>query len=458
MHKAKKWWHLSLVKQIFLGLAVGVLLGWLIPQWGLETEFLRKIFLNMVKSIIAPLIFASIVSGIAGGGDHSTVGRMGIKALVYFEVVTGLALVIGLLVVNLIGPGYGVSLTGDAVDMGAIGEHKPMTLIETIVHAFPANIVGSMANNDVLQIVVFSVMFAFAVSAIGEKGKPIVVFCESLAQVMFRFTTYVMHFAPFGVGAAMAVTVSKMGLGVLVNLGMLIGTLYLALALFVVLVFGTVAYLIKLPVKQFIAAVKEPFILAFVTTSSESALPKAMEVMERFGVPKSIVGFVLPTGYSFNLDGSTLYLAVASIFIAQAAESAGGPHFGLGQQIALVFTLMITSKGIAAVPRASLVVLSAALSTYGLPLEGVAIILAVDEVMDMARTSVNVLGNCLATVVIAKWEGEFDEGRARVFGTPAEIRYDLEHGDIALAQAAEEENEDDMQDGIDSDEERKKEE
>ncbi len=458
MNKAKKWWHLSLVKQIFLGLAVGVLLGWLVPQWGLETEFLRKIFLNMVKSIIAPLIFASIVSGIAGGGDHSTVGRMGIKALVYFEVVTGLALVIGLLVVNLIEPGYGVSLTGDAVDMGTIGEHKPMTLIETIVHAFPANIVGSMANNDVLQIVVFSVMFAFAVSAIGEKGKPIVVFCESLAQVMFRFTTYVMHFAPFGVGAAMAVTVSKMGLGVLVNLGMLIGTLYLALALFVVLVFGTVAYLIKLPVKQFIAAVKEPFILAFVTTSSESALPKAMEVMERFGVPKSIVGFVLPTGYSFNLDGSTLYLAVASIFIAQAAESAGGPHFGLGQQIALVFTLMITSKGIAAVPRASLVVLSAALSTYGLPLEGVAIILAVDEVMDMARTSVNVLGNCLATVVIAKWEGEFDEGRARVFGTPAEIRYDLEHGDIALAQAAEEENEDDMQDGIDSDEERKKEE
>ena len=458
MNKAKKWWHLSLVKQIFLGLAAGVLLGWLVPQWGLETEFLRKIFLNMVKSIIAPLIFASIVSGIAGGGDHSTVGRMGIKALVYFEVVTGLALVIGLLVVNLIGPGYGVSLTGDAVDMGAIGEHKPMTLIETIVHAFPANIVGSMANNDVLQIVVFSVMFAFAVSAIGEKGKPIVVFCESLAQVMFRFTTYVMHFAPFGVGAAMAVTVSKMGLGVLVNLGMLIGTLYLALALFVVLVFGAVAYLIKMPVKQFIAAVKEPFILAFVTTSSESALPKAMEVMERFGVPKSIVGFVLPTGYSFNLDGSTLYLAVASIFIAQAAESAGGPHFGLGQQIALVFTLMITSKGIAAVPRASLVVLSAALSTYGLPLEGVAIILAVDEVMDMARTSVNVLGNCLATVVIAKWEGGFDEGRAKVFGTPAEIRYDLEHGDIALAQAAEEENEDDMQDDTDSDEESKKEE
>lgn len=451
MNKVKKWWHMSLVKQIFLGLAVGVLLGWLNPEWGLEMEFLRKIFLNMVMSIIPLLIFASIVSGIAGGGDHSTVGRMGFKSLVYFEVVTGLALVVGLLVVNLIGPGYGVSLTGDAVDMGVIGEHKqPMTLIETIVHAFPANIVKAMANNDVLQIVVFSVMFAFAVSAIGEKGKPIVVFCESLAQVMFRFTNYVMHFAPFGVGAAMAVTVSKMGLGVLLNLGMLIGTLYLALALFVVLVLGAVAYLIKLPLNRFIAAVKEPFILAFATTSSESALPKAMEVMERFGVPKSIVGFVLPTGYSFNLDGSTLYLAVASVFIAQAAESAGGPHFGLGQQIGMMLTLMITSKGIAAVPRASLVVLSAVLSTYGLPLEGVAIIFAVDEVMDMARTSVNVLGNCLATVVIAKWEGEFDEERAKVFGTPAEIRYDLEHGDIALAQAAEEENEDDMQEDDDN--------
>ena len=435
----KPWWHLSLAKQIFLGLVIGVLLGWLLPEWAVKTEFLRTIFLNMVKSIIAPLIFASIVSGIAGGGDHATVGRMGVKALVYFEVVTSLALVIGLIVVNLIEPGNGVALKGDAVNLGAISQNHPKTLPETLVYAFPANILGSMVHNDVLQIVVFSVMFAFAVSAIGEKGKPILVFCESLAQVMFRFTSYVMHFAPFGVGAAMAVTISKMGIGVLVNLGMLIGTLYLALVIFVVLVFGSVAYLIKLPLKPFIEAVKEPFILGFVTTSSESALPKAMEVMERFGVPKSIVGFVLPTGYSFNLDGSTLYLAVASVFVAQAAESAGGPHFDLGQQIALMLTLMVTSKGIAAVPRASLVVLFAALASFGLPVEGVAVIFAVDEVMDMARTSVNVLGNCLATVVIAKWEGEFDEARALVFGTPAEIEYDLAQGDVALAQAALEE-------------------
>lgn len=433
---SKHRWHLSLAQQIFLGLTIGILVGWLAPEWGRETEFLRTIFLNMVKSIIAPLIFASIVSGIAGGGDHSTVGRMGVKALIYFEVVTMLALVVGLTVVNLMGPGYGVALKGDAVDIGTIGEHHPMTLPETIVHAFPPNIFGAMVHNDVLQIVVFSVMFAFAVSAIGEKGKPILGFCESLAQVMFRFTTYVMHFAPFGVGAAMAVTISKMGVGVLLNLGLLIATLYIALVIFVVFVLGAVAYLIKLPLKPFLAAVKEPFILAFVTTSSESALPKALEVMERFGVPKPIVGFVLPTGYSFNLDGSTLYLAVASVFVAQAAESAGGAHFGLGQQIALMLTLMITSKGIAAVPRASLVVLFAALHSFGLPVEGVAVIFAVDEVMDMARTSVNVLGNCLATVVVARWEGEFDEVRAKAFGTPAEIQYDLEHGDVALAQAA----------------------
>ncbi len=436
---SNKWWHLSLAKQIFLGLAIGILLGWLIPEWAAKTEFLRSIFLNMVKSIIAPLIFASIVSGVAGGGDHSSVGRMGIKALVYFEVVTALALVIGLATVNLTGPGYGVTLKGDALDLGSVSEQRPMNLQETLVHAFPANIVESMVHNDVLQIVVFSVMFAFAVSAIGDKGKPILAICESLAQVMFRFTSYVMQFAPFGVGAAMAVTISKMGVGVLANLGMLIGTLYLALGLFIVLVFGAVAWLIRLPVKQFITAVKDPFILAFVTTSSESALPKAMEVMERFGVPKPIVGFVLPTGYSFNLDGSTLYLAVASVFVAQAAETAGAAHFGLGQQIALMLTLLIASKGIAAVPRASLVVLFAALHSFGLPVEGVAVIFAVDEVMDMARTSVNVLGNCLATVVVARWEGTFDEGRALVFGTPQEIEYELAHGDVALAQAALEE-------------------
>ena len=433
--KNSKWYHLSLTKQILLGLVVGVVLGAWVPDIATETAFLRTIFLNLIKVIIAPLIFGSIVSGIAGGGSAKKVGRIGGKSLLYFEVVTTLALAVGLLVVNLTGPGYGVALKGDKVDLGKIAENHPMTFVETIVHTFPSNIVDSMMRNDVLQIVAFSVIFAFAVGAMGKKGKPVLEFCDSLSQVMFKFTNYIMHFAPFGIGAAMATTVGHMGLGVLVNLGMLVGTLYIALIVFVTVILGSVAYIIKLPVKQFLKAVREPFTLAFVTTSSESALPKAMEVMERLGVPKRIVGFVMPTGYSFNLDGSTLYLAVASVFVAQAAETTSGVHFGVGQQIMLMLTLMITSKGIAAVPRASLVVLFAALHSFNLPAEGVAVIFAVDELMDMARTSVNVLGNCLATVVVARWEGEFDDERARVYGTAKEPAYDLEAGEPAFAQA-----------------------
>ncbi|HLP16673.1 MAG TPA: cation:dicarboxylase symporter family transporter [Bacteroidota bacterium] len=427
---------LSLTQQIMLGLVVGGLLGWLKPEWGVETAFLRNIFLNMVKSIIAPLIFSSIVVGIAGGGSLKKVGRMGAKALVYFEIVTTAALFIGLAVVNVMGPGYGVVLHAAGDELGTLAANHPKTFIETIVHIFPPSIIESMARGDVLQIVAFSVLFAMAVSALGEKGKPMVEWCDSLSQVMFKFTGYVMMFAPFGVGAAMASTIGHKGVGVLVNLGMLVGSLYVALVIFVVFVLGFVAYLIKLPVKQFLRAVKEPFTIAFATTSSESALPKAMEVMERLGVPKKIVGFVMPTGYSFNLDGSTLYLAVASVFVAQAAESTSGVHFGLDRQILLMITLMITSKGIAAVPRASLVVLLAALHSFGLPPEGVVVIFAVDEVMDMARTSVNVLGNCLATVVVARWEGEFDDSRARVFGTPQEAAYDTASGEPAFAQAA----------------------
>jgi proton glutamate symport protein len=428
----KKWYHLSLTKQILLGLVVGVALGWLKPEWGTETAFLRNIFLNLIKSIIAPLIFSSIVAGIAGSGDIKKVGRIGLKALVYFEVVTTLALFIGLAVVNVVGPGYGVELKAND-SFGALPEGKPKTIIETIIHIFPASIVESMARGDVLQIVAFSVMFGVAVAAIGEKGKPVLAFCDSVTQVMFRFTGYVMKFAPFGIGAAMAVTIGHMGPGVLINLGKLVLSLYGALVLFVTLVFGSVAYLIKLPVKQFARAVWEPFTLAFVTTSSESALPKAMEVMERFGVPKRIVGFVMPTGYTFNLDGSTLYLAVASVFVAQAAETTTGVHFDFGQQILLMVTLMVTSKGVAAVPRASLVILMAALHSFNLPVIGVAVIFAVDELMDMARTSVNVLGNCLATVVVARWEGEFDDKRAKVFGTPEEARYDIAVGEPAFA-------------------------
>jgi proton glutamate symport protein len=290
----------------------------------------------------------------------------------------------------------------------------------------------------VLQIVAFTVLFAMAVLALGERARPILVACDALSQVMFKFTGYVMKFAPIGVGAAMAHTLATNGLAVLKNLGLLIGSLYLALVILVVFVFGAVILIARIPLRPFLRAIREPFTIAFATTSSESALPKAMENMERFGVPARIVGFVMPTGYSFNLDGTTLYLAMASVFVAQAAEPMIG-HMGFGQQLVMMLTLMITSKGVAGVPRASLVILLATLNSFlpgGLGPIGVAVIFGVDELMDMGRTSVNVIGNCLATIVVARWEGEFDEEKAKVFGTPEEVRRELEAGDLAFAEAA----------------------
>jgi proton glutamate symport protein len=422
-----------------IGLVLGAMIGWLRPDWGNAVYFLRDIFINLIKSIIAPLVFSTIVVGIAGAGALKKVGRMGLKALVYFEIVTTAALFIGLAVVNFMKPGVGVTLAATNTDViKTIGQSHPKTLVETIVHTFPSSVVDAMVRGDVLQIVAFSVLFALAVSAVGEKGKPIVRAMESLSQIMFKFTNYVMLFAPIGVGAAMAHTIGTQGLGVLVNLGKLILSLYLALIIFVVLVFGLVTLIARIPVRQFIRAVREPATLAFATTSSESALPKAMQAMERFGVPRHIVGFVMPTGYSFNLDGSTLYLAMASVFVAQAAETTMGWHMGLGQQITMMLTLMLTSKGVAAVPRASLVILLATLNTFvpaGLGPIGVAIIFGVDELMDMGRTCVNVIGNCLATIVVARWEKEFDDNRARVFGTPEEAELDLKSGEVAFADA-----------------------
>jgi proton glutamate symport protein len=436
----RPWYRPSLTTQIMIGLVVGALIGWLQPDWGNRVYFLRDIFINLIKSIIAPLVFSTIVVGIAGAGALKKVGRMGVKALVYFEIVTTAALFIGLAVVNFTKPGAGVTLAAGNIDIvKTIGQAHPKTLVETIVHAFPSSVIDAMVRGDVLQIVAFSVLFALAVSAVGEKGKPIVRAMDSLSQIMFKFTNYVMMFAPVGVGAAMAHTIGTQGPGVLVNLGKLILSLYLALIIFVVLVFGIVAFIVRLPIRQFFRAVREPAALAFATTSSESALPKAMQAMERFGVPRHIVGFVMPTGYSFNLDGSTLYLAMASVFVAQAAETTMGWHMGLGQQITMMLTLMLTSKGVAAVPRASLVILLATLNTFvpaGLGPIGVAIIFGVDELMDMGRTCVNVIGNCLATVVVARWEKEFDENRARVFGTLQEAELDLKSGDVAFADAA----------------------
>ena len=435
----RPWYRPSLTTQIMIGLVGGALIGWLQPDWGNKVYFLRDIFINLIKSIIAPLVFSTIVVGIAGAGALKKVGRMGIKALVYFEIVTTAALFIGLAVVNFTKPGAGVTLAAGNIDIvKTIEQSHPKTLVETIVHAFPSSVIDAMVRGDVLQIVAFSVLFALAVSAVGEKGKPIVRAMDSLSQIMFKFTNYVMMFAPVGVGAAMAHTIGTQGPGVLVNLGKLILSLYLALIIFVVLVFGIVAFIVRLPIRQFFRAVREPAALAFATTSSESALPKAMQAMERFGVPRHIVGFVMPTGYSFNLDGSTLYLAMASVFVAQAAETTMGWHMGLGQQITMMLTLMLTSKGVAAVPRASLVILLATLNTFvpaGLGPIGVAIIFGVDELMDMGRTCVNVIGNCLATVVVARWEKEFDENRARVFGTLQEAELDLKSGDVAFAEA-----------------------
>jgi proton glutamate symport protein len=436
----RPWYRPSLTTQIMLGLVIGALVGWLRPDWGNKVYFLRDIFINLIKSIIAPLVFSTIVVGIAGAGALKKVGRMGVKALIYFEIVTTAALFIGLAVVNFTKPGAGVTLAAGNIDIvKTIGQAHPKTLVEIIVHAFPSSVIDAMVRGDVLQIVAFSVLFALAVSAVGEKGQPIVRAMDSLSQIMFKFTNYVMMFAPIGVAAAMAHTIGTQGPGVLVNLGKLIFSLYLALIIFVVLVFGIVAFIVRLPVRQFFRAVREPAALAFATTSSESALPKAMQAMERFGVPRHIVGFVMPTGYSFNLDGSTLYLAMASVFVAQAAETTMGWHMGLGQQITMMLTLMLTSKGVAAVPRASLVILLATLNTFvpeGLGPIGVAIIFGVDELMDMGRTCVNVIGNCLATVVVARWEKEFDENRARVFGTAQEAELDLKSGDVALADAA----------------------
>lgn len=418
----RPWWKLSLTTQILLGVVIGIAIGQFAPEFGTQIGWLRDIFLHLIKAIIAPLVFATVVVGIAGGGGAKAIGSIGAKSIIYFEIVTTLALVVGLFVVNVVQPGLGITLVGDPGTLGSIAQNHPKTLIETIVHIFPTSIIDAMAKGDVLQIVTFSVLFGIAVSVAGDVAKPVVAWCEGLAQVMFRFTNLVMLYAPIGIGAAMAATIGHQGLGVLTYLGMLIGSLYLALIVFVVVVLGAVMLIVRVPIRPFLRAIREPFTLAFVTTSSESALPMAMERMEAFGVPKRIVGFVMPAGYSFNLDGTTLYLAMASVFVMQAiASTSPGFTFGIEQQIGMMLALMITSKGVAAVPRASLVILLATLSSF-LPPElkhygpiAVAMIFGVDEFMDMARTSVNLLGNCLATVVVARWEGVFDDAKAHTF-------------------------------------------
>ena len=391
---------LSLTSWIFIALIIGILIGIFFPSFAVQLAPISNIFLRLIKSIVGPLLFGTLIYGISSAGELKTMGRIALKAIAYFEVATTLALVIGLVMVNLFQPGAGIKINPENTAVRPTLA-KPVSLSQVLEHAVPTNIFESLASNDVLQMVVFFFLFGAACSAIGKKAQPVVEFAGSVSEIMFRYTKYVMYVAPFGVGAAIAVTIGKNGPKVLFSLGKLVGTLYLAQALFVVLVLGSALTLARVPLGAFIKAARQPFVLAFSTASSEAALPLALENMERLGIPKHIVGFVLPTGYSFNLDGSTLYLSLASMFVAQAA----GVNMPIGTQITMMLTLMLTSKGVAAVPRASLVILAGTLGTFHLPLEGIALILGVDALMDMCRTSVNLLGNCVATAVVARWEG-----------------------------------------------------
>jgi proton glutamate symport protein len=376
-------------------------------------SLLGTIFLRLIKSIIAPLVFATLVTGIASTGSVKVIGRIGLKAIVYFEIVTTIALAVGLAAANLVRPGDGIALTAPPLPPGISAGNA--SLREMIEHVFPISIVDAIARGDVLEIVVFALLFGAACAAIGAKAQPLLDVLKSLASIMFRYTDYVMWAAPFGVFGAIASTVGEHGWKVLLGLGKLVGTLWAAEIFFVVVVLGTVAAMARIPVKRFVAETRGPFLIAFSTASSEAALPMALENMERLGVPAHIASFVLPAGYSFNLDGATLYLALTSIFVAQAANI----QLSIGAQLAMMLTLMLMSKGVAGVPRGSFVILAAAVASFHLPAEGVALILGVDTLMDMARTSVNLLGNCLASAVIARWEGVELRQRPEVVTTAA---------------------------------------
>jgi proton glutamate symport protein len=405
--------RLSQSQWVIIAMILGAAVGFFFPDGAgahafraTQLQFLSNVFLRMIKSLIAPLIFGTLVAGIASHGDDmKRVGKLAFRSILYFEVVTTLALAVGLLAVNLTRPGDGVDLSTTTVDPGmqALAKAKP-TFAGIIEHAVPQSIVESAANNEALQIVVFAVIFAVALSRVqGAPRNVMLSLLESLNEVMFKFVGIVMKFAPIGVGAAIAVTVAKSGLGVLGRLGLLVLTLYGALVVFAVVVLLPIAVIFRIPLRRFWSSVKEPWLIAFSTASSEAALPLALRNMEEMGVPKRIVSFVMPTGYAFNMDGTTLYLAMASVFVAQAA----GVNMPLSTQILMMLTLIMTSKGIAAVPRAGLVILSGTLAQFDLPLQGVAVILGVDALMDMARTSLNLVGNCMATAVMARWDGSF---------------------------------------------------
>jgi len=405
----------KLTLYIFIALLAGIILGVLSPDMGVKMYPLAMIFLRMVKMIIAPLLFATLVIGIAGHGSIKGLGKLGLKTIVYFEIVTTLALIIGLVAANVFKPGIGFNVTSpnfnfhEAELMAAT--NSSTSLYDMVINIFPTSIVDAMATGNLLQIVVFSIFFALAICAIGEKAEPVLNVLRSLSEIMFKFTGYVMYFAPLGIFGAIAYTVGNCGIKILSNYINVIFSLYATLFIFLVILLYVTCKIVKISIKDFIKAIAEPALLTFTTASSEAAFPKAIEIMENFGVPKNIVSFVMPTGYTFNLDGSTLYLAIAVIFSVQIS----GLTLTLEQQIIIMLALMLTSKGVAGVPRMSLIVLAGTLASFDIPLLGVAVLLGIDQILDMGRTTVNLIGNCIATAVIAKWENQFDYDKMNNF-------------------------------------------
>jgi proton glutamate symport protein len=409
--------RISQTQWVLIAVIIGIAVGYWFPDASAgfhasDLQVLSNVFLRMIKSLIAPLLFATLVVGIAGHGDDiKRVGTLAFRSIVYFEIVTTLALAVGLVMVNLIRPGTGVNLSAVTDNAGSDLAKTSVSFSTLIEHAVPQSFIEAAARNEALQITFFSILFAVGLTKVrGPASAFMLSCCESLSEVMFKFVEIVMKFAPIGIGAAIAVTVGRSGVGVLRNLGMLVASLYGSLIVFAAVVLVPIALVFKVPLRRFWDATREPWLLAFTTASSEAAMPLALRNMKRFGVPRRIVSFVLPAGYTFNMDGTTLYLAMASVFVAQAA----GIEMPLSRQLLMMLTLMLTSKGVAGVPRSSLVVLSGALAQFGLPLQGVAVILGADAFMDMARTSLNVLGNCLATVLLAKWDGSLEIAPAEV--------------------------------------------
>ena len=401
---------------IFISLLLGILTGWCFPSIAVKTHVLAEIFLRMVKMIIAPLLFSTLVVGIVGHDDGKSLGRLGVKTILYFEIITTLALVIGLGFANLFKPGVGMTNVisqniglSQITEMASTMHHN--SFCELLLGLFPTSIVQAMAESNLLQIVVFSIFFALAMRAVGEKGKPVIDVLTSVTTIMFKFTEYVMFFAPIGIFGAIAYTVGTNGIEILKNYAKIIFSLYTALIVFVFIVLVIACKIVRISFRGIIKAIQEPALLTFTTASSEAALPKAMSIMEDFGVPKSIVGFVMPTGYTFNLDGSTLYLAMAVLFSTQLV----GINLSIEQQLVIMFALMLTSKGVAGVPRAALIVLAGTLTSFNIPILGVAILLGIDQILDMGRTTVNLIGNCVATVVIARWENSFDYDKMNNF-------------------------------------------